>query len=582
MLAVALLSVAAARVETIALTMVGSQPALRVSVSGQPGAVALRRERDATRLVISEATLGPRFGGTHRVSWTSGERSIPAWLSGSRAGWLRRIDVGEGSDLVYVVLRSPQPTTAELRRDAQGLLVVLGLSAANAGKSAGVSVESPASAAGPSPAVARPASTAEPLASEASTEGTRSVAELYPRLFPSSSTTTPDTRPGPAPVAAPPVAGEGATLGPFRLHGSVETRYVDADTFLESAGQPVHDRYAELSPRAELDLPIGAGHLIAGYRPTLRGLASHDQINSNSHHVNAALDLPVGERFRLRAGERFVTGTLDTRAVDPGGEYFFDLGRFRRNDADAALSVALGPRTSLELAGSVGSVHFLEQSSFFDYGFQRGSLGVGFEVTPSLKAVAAYTYDEIPRPRERSQAEARAHEASLTLRGELLPLLSGELGLGYRSQRNPNAGEGGRRYSGLTCSGTLTRQLTPESTLSLYLTRALPASAYQSNGYYVWTSVQAALQLPLPLALQLRFGLGQQWNDYRAAATGAPLRQDRIFSWYGALRRALRGNLSLSGSYRAEARRSNLAAFETDSSGLLLQLEWQAFGDPSR
>lgn len=575
MLAVALLSVAAARVEAIALTIVGSQPALRVSVSGRPGSVALRRERDATRVVISEATLGLRFGGSHRVSWTSGERSIPAWLSGSRAGWLRRIDVGEGSGLVYVVLRSPQPTTAELRRDAQGLLVVLGVSAAREGKSAEVAVESPASAPGP-----LPASTAEPFASEGPTEGTRSVAELYPRLFPSSSTTPPDTRP--APVAAPPAAGGGATLGPFRLQGSVEARYVDADTYLESAGQPVHDRYAELSPRAELDVPIGAGHLIAGYRPTLRGLASYEQVNSNSHHVNAALDLPVGERLRLRAGERFVTGTLDTRAVDPGGEYFFDLGRFRRNDAEAALSVVLGPRTSLELAGSVGSVHFLEQSSFFDYGFRRGSLGVGFEVTPSLKAVAAYTYDEVPRPRERSQAEARAHEASLTLRGELLPLLSGELGLGYRSQRNPNAGEGGRHYSGLTCSGTLTRQLTPESTLSLYLTRALPASAYQSNGYYVWTSVQAALQLPLPLALQLRFGLGQQWNDYRAAATGAPLRQDRIFSWYGALRRALRGNLSLSGSYRAEARRSNLAAFETDSSGLLLQLEWQAFGDPSR
>ncbi len=94
--------------------------------------------------------------------------------------------------------------------------------------------------------------------------------------------------------------------------------------------------------------------------------------------------------------------------------------------------------------------------------------------------------------------------------------------------------------------------------------------------------MQAALQLPLPLALQLRFGLGQQWNDYRVAAASDAPRQDRIFSWYAALRRALRGNLSLSGSYRSEDRRSNVAAFETDSSGLLLQLEWQAFGGPSR
>ncbi len=163
-----------------------------------------------------------------------------------------------------------------------------------------------------------------------------------------------------------------------------------------------------------------------------------------------------------------------------------------------------------------------------------------------------------------------------------MPLLDGELSAGYLDQRNPNAAEGGRRYSGLVFSGTLTRQLSPESSLSLYLTRKLPVSAYQSNGYYVWTAVQAALQVPLPFAIQLRFGLGQQWNDYRVAAAGSPRRADRIFSWYAALRRALRGNLALSGSYRSELRQSNLSEFETTSGGLLLQLEWQAFGERAR
>ncbi len=579
MLVLALLSVASARVETIAFTVVGSRPALRVSVSGRTGTVALRREREASRLVIAEAELGLRFGGAHRVSWTPGERSSPAWLSGSRASWPQRIDVGEGSGLVYIVLRSPHPATAELRRDAQGLLVVLGRSAAADRKTAGVAAEGPASAAAPSPPAAAQASTPPPTAtgSVEPTDGADSIAELYPRLFPSATA----AGASPTPVAAP-VRDEGATLGPFRIRGSVEARYVDADTYLESAGQPVHDRYAELAPRAGFEVPIGTGRLTAEYKPAFRALATYDQINSSSHHVNAALELPLAERFRLRAGERFVMGTLDTRIVDPGGEYFFGLGRFRRNDADAALSVLVGPRTSLELAGSVGSVHFLQQSSFFDFESRRGSAGIGFEITPSLKAVASYAYDVVPRPRERPQAESQAHSANLAFSGELLPLLSGELALGYRSQRNPNAGEGGRHYSGLTFSGTLTRQLNPESSLSVYVTRALPVSAYESNGFYVWTAVQAALQVPLPLAFQLRFGLGGQWNDYRTTTASAQPRQDRIFSWYAALRRALRGNLSLSGSYRSEGRHSNVASFETDSSGLLLQLEWQAFGGPSR
>jgi hypothetical protein len=576
MLAVALLSVAAARVEAIALTTAGSRPALRVSLSGRPGAVALRRERETARLVIAGAELGPSFAGAHRVSWAAGERALPAWLSGSRASGARRIDVGEGSDLVYVVLRAPRLASAELQQDAHGLLVVFSRSASADDKTAALTAASPTRAPAPAPPASPQAGAAEPAAPDEPAEGGGSVAELYPRLFPSPT----GTEAAPAPVAAP-ARGEAATLGPFRLRASVEARYVDADTYLGSA-QPVHDRFAELSPRAGLELPVAAGQLAVDYRPVLRALASYDQINSNSHHVHAELDLPLGERLRLRANDRFVTGTLDTRVVDPGGEYFFDLGRFRRNDADLALSILVGPRTSLELGGAVADVHFLQQSSFFDYASRRGSLGVGFEITPNLRAVASYSYDTVPRASQRPQAESHAHAANLALNGELLPLLSGELGLGYRSQHNPSAGAGGERYTGVTFSGALTRQLAPESTLSLYLTRALPVSAYQENGFYVWTAVQAALQLPLPLALQLRFGLGQQWNDYRVAAAGASLREDRIFSWYLALRRALRGKLSLSGSYRSERRRSNVADFESDSGGLLLQLEWQALGGPSR
>ncbi len=580
MLAVALLSVATARVETVAVTVAGSRPALRVSISGRPGAVALRPEREAVRLVIAQAELGLRFGGPHRVSWTSDEHSRPGWLAGPRATWLRRIDVGEGVGLVYIVLRTARPASAELRRDAQGLLVVFDR-AAFADNPYGLAGKPAAAAegAGSPPVPAGPASPGEPvaLAREEPAESVQSIAELYQRLFPSTATTDAP----PAPVAAP-VRGEGAALGPFRVRAAVDVRYVDADTYLEEARDPQHDRYAELSPRAGVDVPVGTGRLSADYRPVLRALASYDQINSNSHHVSAALDLPIGERLRLSAGERFVTGTLDTRIVDPGGEYFLTLGRFRRNDVEAGLSLLVGPRTSLELAGSLGGVHFLERSGFFDYSTRRGALGIGFAITPNVKAVASYRREEVPRPSERPQAEAQAHAASLELRGELLPLLSGELGLGWRNQHNPNAGEGGRRYSGLTFSGTLTRQLSPESSLSLYLMRALPVSAYQANGFYVWTSAQAALHLPLPLALQLRFGLGQQWNDYRTAAEGTPSRQDRIFSWYAALRRTLRGNLSLSASYRSEARRSNVAAFETSSSGLLVQLEWQALGEAAR
>jgi hypothetical protein len=297
----------------------------------------------------------------------------------------------------------------------------------------------------------------------------------------------------------------------------------------------------------------------------------------------AGIDLPVGSRVTLRAGDRFRAGTLDTRVVDPGGEYFFGLGRFQRNDADAGASIMVGPRLSVELGGAFSTVRFKEESNFFDYDTRTASAGFGFEVTPTLKAVASYVYDEVPRPDQRPEAEATAQSARFSLNGEILPLLTGEVNVGYRSQDSPNAGPGGTSYSGLTLGAALTRQVGRDSVVGVYASRTTPVSAYEENAFYVSTALQGTLQVPLPSRFQLRGGLGYQWNDYRtvASAIGVP-REDRILGWYVGLRRPVRQNLYLSGAYRAEDRTSNVDTFTTDATGFYFQLEWDIFGNPPR
>ena len=199
--------------------------------------------------------------------------------------------------------------------------------------------------------------------------------------------------------------------------------------------------------------------------------------------------------FNVR--DRFQAGILDTRVVDPGGEYFFGLGHFRRNDVNAGASIAVGPRLSVELAGALGAVRFQEPASFFPYDTRSASAGFGFELTPNLKAVASYVYDAVPRPDERPEAELTANSARLSLGGEILPLLTGDLSVGYRSQDSPNAGPGGTSYSGFVMSAALTRQLGRESSLGIYASRTTPVSAYEENGFYVSNSVQGTLQVPL-------------------------------------------------------------------------------------
>lgn len=446
----------------------------------------------------------------------------------------------------------------------------------------------PSAAAPPPPAPAAPAADTAELAQRLFPAGTGegsaggSVAELYPQLFPAGA---PQSEPEAPAVADIPEPGEdaGAVLGPFRVRLSVDARYVDADTFVDTTAEPTQDSYLEVQPRLYAAAPLGAGAFRLEYGPVFRGFATYDEVNTSSHLLGAGIDLPVGTRLTLRANDRFRSGVLDTRVVDPGGEYFFGLGRFNRNDFDAGASILVGPRLSVELSGALGTVDFTEPSSFFDYDTRTASAGFGFELTPNLRALASYVYDEVPLPDERPEAESTGHSVRFELTGEILPLLSGNLSVGYMKRDAPNAGDGGNSYSGLTLGAALLRDLGNEASFSVYATRSTPVSAFEENAFYVSTGVQGVLQVPLFAKLEGRGGLGYQWNDYLTLATeiGAP-REDRILGWFVGLRYPVARKLWLSGAYRKEDRNSNIDTFDTDAEGLYLQLEWNIWGPPPR
>jgi hypothetical protein len=449
----------------------------------------------------------------------------------------------------------------------------------------------------PAPAPAGPATKPEPDTAElarslfpgaessttrADVTGQAPVGALYGQLFPQG---TPQTEPETVVVSeVEPVGSEqGVLAGPFRVQLGIDARYVDADTFVEASGQPVRDHYLEVAPRVAAQAPVGEGHLMLSYLPVLRAFATYDEVNSSSHAFGARLDAPLGPSIQLRVRDSFVHGLLDTRVVDPGGEYFFGLGAFNRNDAGADFSILTGPRLSLELGGLFSKVHFTQPSSFFDYDEWRGSAGLGYELSPTLKVITSYVYSRVPTPPDRPEAEAQANSGEVRLVGDITPLLSGSVGAGYRHQTSPNAGPDGRVYSGFVMNGSLTRQFSPDSSVTLYLDRSTPVSAYEENGFYVSTGVQGAARVPLPLELQLQGGLGYQWNDYRTpdSEIGVP-REDRILALYVGLRRPIRRQLFVAATYRREERRSNVDRFDTNTDGFYLQLEWDIFGTAPR
>jgi hypothetical protein len=628
-LAALVLAAASARVESISLTTVNTRLAVRVQVSGNPGMVAVHREGDAARVSVMDAQLGLSFAGGGHFSWTPADGFDPAVLAAPAR--LARLDVQATPSEVSIILHVPPEVSIDVRRDGRGLLLVFRQApvpseTVHEARAAAPATPSPAPAPAPpavaekppvvsqgapvvpakpspveppAPAPARiaettpappPAPSADALVlakrlfpappSDAQSAGPAgSVADLYPRLFPTGAPQTP-----PEESAAPAAAVErgpeqGVPVGPFHVKVGVDARFLDADTFIESTAKPTRDRWLSVEPRVVAEAPVGDGRLTLDYTPTLRAFATYDQINSNSQRVGAGLEVPLGPNVTLRARNQFLSGLLESREVDPGGEYFFGLGRFHRNFLDGGASIGVGPRLSVELGGSFGTVRFTEPSTFFDYDTRAARAGLGFELNPNLKAVLAYVYDEVPPPAARPEAEERAHSGTLTLTGDILPLLTGELSVGYRNQHSPSAGLGGTDYSGFVMSGRLSRQLGREAHLTLFASRSTPVSAFENNAFYVATMVQGTLRVPLPLELQLDTGLGYQWSDYRTAAAeiGQP-RADRIFGWLVDLRRPIKPGLFLRGGYRHEKRDSNIDTFDTGANSYLLELQWDIFG----
>jgi len=164
-----------------------------------------------------------------------------------------------------------------------------------------------------------PSAQAEPPAA-----GTGSVAELYAQLFPTGAVTPPPEEA----VEAPEVIEPGRRRECRWAPSACAPRWTRATWTPTPSSRAPPCRRGTSTSRCSPGGGGGAdrgGSLRAGLPAGLRAFATYDDVNSSSHSLGARIDLPVGSRVTLRASDRFRAGVLDTRVVDPGGEYFFGL-----------------------------------------------------------------------------------------------------------------------------------------------------------------------------------------------------------------------------------------------------------------
>jgi Putative beta-barrel porin 2 len=411
------------------------------------------------------------------------------------------------------------------------------------------------------------------------------VTALFGTLFPPSAEPEPDEPPELAPVeaaSADTARQEGIALGPLVLRPALQALYIKAESTFESP-QPVVDDYYEVRPQVSAHLPLGEGALTADYETRLRRQSIYSEVEESSHAANAALELPVGSRLTLRVSDHYARGVLETREIDPGGEYFFGLGRYERNRLAAEARVQTAGRFLLTAGAYWDRTEVDDQSSFFGYERQTFEGRLGYELSPRLTTAVIAAFERIPTPVDRPVAEGEASALGLELKGELGPLTSAELFVGARDQQNPRAGEGGRAFRGVVVSGSLRRQLGREATLRLSGARATFPSSFEQNAFYVSSGGGAELDLPGPLSLVLRLAAGYHWNDYRtpAADTGSP-RRDTLWDGAVGLARSLSRRAWVRADYRRERRNSEIDAFDVTTDALTIQVGIGFVGSPAR
>ncbi|HET9317514.1 MAG TPA: outer membrane beta-barrel protein [Vicinamibacteria bacterium] len=410
------------------------------------------------------------------------------------------------------------------------------------------------------------------------------VAALWVSLFPVV------TEPQPLEAPLVPEAGsasaddssEGLGVSRVRLRPSIEALYVSADSTFQTP-QPTHDDYFELRPRLAALAPFGDGALSADYEGRWRRASRFPEVQEASHQVNGGLEVPVGPRIRLRVAEHFAVGTLETREVDPGGEYFFGLGRYRRNRFGVAGRLTAAGRFQGEAGAYWEALEVDDDAAFFDYDRRTIELRLGYELGPRMTAFLTGSHEEIPTPRERPLAQSSASTFGLELRGERGPLTTTEIVVDLRDQSTPLAAEGGRDFLGVVVGARVRRELGRQSMLQLAASRATFPSFFERNAYYVASAVGAELEAPVPLSLVLRLAAGYHWNDYRtpAAELDEP-RRDRI--WEGAigLSRPLTRFAWVRADYRRERRDSNLDLFDATTYAFIVQAGVGFLGSPGR
>jgi hypothetical protein len=356
-----------------------------------------------------------------------------------------------------------------------------------------------------------------------------------------------------------------------RLRPTASALYASGSNGFEDGPQPSADSYYEIAPRLEA---LG-GPLRLSYEAHLRGGSRHSAVNSTTTHLfDSRLERQLAGDTHLSAHYQFLRGRQQTREVDPGGEYFYGLERFRKHTADLSGRVSLGGATSLVCGGEWSRVTFDERRAFTDYSGWSAHGGLRREIGGQTALELRYTRGEVYAADDPDVAGTTVDAVDASLTGEIRPMLNVHLSAGFGRRESPGAPSAARESKDLQARASIRRELSDSAAITVGYVRARNISAFEGNPSYRTDGVDVQANAPLPFRLSAAASAGWQQNLYplAVAAIGAP-RRDRIYGWALGVGRSLGSRVVAHVEYRWSRRDSNLPGLSSVSDGFVAQVD---------
>lgn len=351
---------------------------------------------------------------------------------------------------------------------------------------------------------------------------------------------------------------EAIEMGPFLFSPTLELTWENRDNIFFTPDNGVDDTIWLARAKLLFELPVLDSYLRFSYTPQYRDYQDYELRENWAHffRMEGVFERPSG--LQVRPTYRFVSGNLETREIDPGGELVFGDRQFDKHEAGLRVDYWATPTDGLSLEGRYTTLEYDDPNLFYDYSRAAFSLGWLHQMSPKLGLDLRYERDSFDADDTLAWRDSDSDAILLALLGEVSPVLNSKLTLGYRSTEfdTVEGGPGIDDFSGFVARGELIWELAHGSEVVFEVHRWDHPSAYSQNAYYTATGGRLTYRLSRE-RLFGHAGLHMQTNDYDLVdpAFGSA-RSDDITTYDLGIGYRFTETLSLRGAYTYQERES--------------------------